>query len=89
MYPFSLQFIHVLCQDKTELSKINKLLDSADYQVWKDPLLSLKYAKRASLEAEKAIIQKKSTEAYFYIARDLLFYGEFKEANIYIKKSNE
>ncbi|MCT4326122.1 hypothetical protein HZP16_08410 [Elizabethkingia anophelis] len=83
---FSLQFIHVLCQDKTELSKINKLLDSADYQVWKDPLLSLKYAKRASLEAEKSNNSEKSTEAYFYIARDLLFYGEFKEANIYIKK---
>ena len=72
MYPFSLQFIHVLCQDKTELSKINKLLDSADYQVWKDPLLSLKYAKRASLEAEKSNNSEKALK-HISISRETCY----------------
>ncbi|MCL1670910.1 hypothetical protein BAS09_03790 [Elizabethkingia ursingii] len=74
------------CQNTKELQKVDELINSADFYIWKDPLKSLEYAKMASLSAEELKNSSKKSQAYYYIARSLLFYGEFKEANIYIKK---
>ncbi|WP_131829008.1 helix-turn-helix transcriptional regulator [Elizabethkingia ursingii] len=75
-----------LCQNTKEYQKVDQLLNSADFYIWKDPLKSLEYAKMASISAETHKNSEKKSLAYYYIARSLLFYGEFKEANIYIKK---
>ncbi|WMC06076.1 hypothetical protein [Elizabethkingia anophelis] len=72
--------------NKKELARTDQLLKMADSYVWIDFLKSLEYAKMASLEAEKNNSSERKAEAYYYIAQSFLFYGDFNNGSIYIRK---
>lgn len=72
--------------NKKELARTDQLLKIADSYVWIDFLKSLEYAKKASLEAEKNNSSERKAEAYYYIAQSFLFYGDFNNGSIYIRK---
>ena len=61
------------------------IIKMADSYVWIDFLKSLEYAKMASLEAEKITVRKKSRGLLLHCSK-FLFYGDFNNGSIYIRK---
>ena len=60
-------------------------MKKSDDNIHKDYPKSLIYAEQACAIAEKLKIPKKA-EAYYYIARCLIFIGKYKESKIFLDK---
>lgn len=69
-----------------ELAEINNLLKKSDDYIHKDYPKSLIYAEQACAIAEKIKNSEKKAEAYYYIARCLIFIGKYKESKIFLDK---
>lgn len=69
-----------------ELAEIDNLLKKADDYIHTDYPTSLIYAKKACNIAEEINNSEKKAEAYYYIARCLVFLGKYKECKIFLDK---
>ncbi|AQX12726.1 hypothetical protein BAX94_01195 [Elizabethkingia meningoseptica] len=71
---------------RKEEANIDQLLDLSDSFMLRDYKKSLAYARKAGLLAEQEESSEKRAETYYYIARNLIFFRELKEAYSYIEK---
>ncbi|MDQ8751038.1 hypothetical protein ATE49_12320 [Elizabethkingia miricola] len=69
-----------------ELAEINDLLKKADDYIHTDYPASLIYAEKACAIAEEINNSEKKAEAYYYIARCLIFIGKYKESKVFLDK---
>ncbi|WP_300687299.1 hypothetical protein [Chryseobacterium sp.] len=67
-------------------NRIDLLIQLSDEESYKDYLKSFIYAKRACILAEESGTSKQKAEAYYYMARNLIFVGRYNESYSLIKK---
>lgn len=68
---------------------IDMLIKRSDEFSYKEPLQSFIYSKRASILAEETGTSKQKAEAYYYMARNLIFMGKYNESYVFIKKGEK
>ena len=73
-------------RDQGNKSTIDSLLQRADQSLEDNYLVSLAYAKKASIVAEKTTDSKSKAEAYYYVAYCLNMLEEYEQSYPYIEK---
>jgi len=74
---------------RREIAKIDSLLDLNQEYSWSDRIRALRYAKDASVIAEKIGDTKKKAYCYFYMAKTLGYLGLTKESFSYLDKTKK
>ncbi|MGU3374830.1 tetratricopeptide repeat protein [Chryseobacterium sp. M5A1_1a] len=70
-------------------NKIDILIKLSDDNSYKDPIKSFIYSKRACILADKSGTSRQKSEAYYYMARNLIFVGRYIESYEFIKKGRK
>lgn len=82
-------FFPVYCfasSDNTHNHQIDTLISLSDDYHYRDPLKSFMYAKRACILADQTGTSRQKADAYFYMAKSLIFFGRYNESYTFIKK---
>ncbi|MDV4102690.1 hypothetical protein CMT19_16750 [Elizabethkingia anophelis] len=72
--------------DDAEVIEVDRLLKMADDNIHTDYPRSLGYAEKACRIAEEINNSEKKAQSYYYIARCLIFIGNYRESKIFLDK---
>ncbi len=67
-------------------NNIDILIKLSDDFSYRDPLKSYMYSKKACLLADKSGTSKQKADAYYYMARNMIFMGQYRASYAFIKK---